>query len=92
MDAADPNRFVHIVTLNLPGFRGMKDKTKLQKERWVKTFDEGHCDYCFVISAYHAEIQMLGSMWAHGSGGRISHEGENSARMKKRVRGVFTIR
>ena len=63
MDAEDPNRFVHIVTLNFPDFKGMKDKPELRKEQWVKTFYEGYHDYYFVINArcigaYHVKIQV----------------------------------
>jgi hypothetical protein len=41
MDAHDPNRFVHIVTLTSADFRAMNDKPDLRKEQWVKTFYEG---------------------------------------------------
>lgn len=63
MDAEDPNRFVHIVTLTSSDFRGMNDKPDLRKEQWVKTFYEGHHDYYFVINtrcikSYHLEIQV----------------------------------
>jgi len=63
MDAHDPNRFVHIVTLNSAYFRAMKDKPELRKEQWVKVFYEGCRDYYFVINArclkaYHLKIQV----------------------------------
>ncbi len=63
MDAADPNRFVHIVTLNAPDFLGMKDKPEMQKEQWTKIFYEGNHDYYFIINAlcidaYHVKIQV----------------------------------
>lgn len=63
MDAEDPNRFVHIVTLNFPEFMATKDKSELREEQWVKTFYEGDRDYYFVIntrsiSAYHLKIQV----------------------------------
>jgi len=63
MDAADPNRFVHIITLNAPDFRGMKDKPEMKKEQWTKTFYEGNHDYYFIINAlcidaYHVKIQV----------------------------------
>jgi len=63
MDAADPNRFVRIITLDFRDFLAMKDKPDLRKEQWGSTFYEGYHDYYFVINArcidsYHLKIQV----------------------------------
>jgi hypothetical protein len=63
MDAADPNRFVKIITLYNIDFRGMKDTPDLRKEQWVSTFREGYRSYYFVIntlciSSYDLKIQV----------------------------------
>lgn len=63
MDAADPNRFVRIITLDFRDFLAAKDNPNLRKEQWVSTFYEGYHDYYFVINArcidsYHLKIQV----------------------------------
>jgi len=63
MDAADPNRFVRIITLDFRDFLAAKDNPDLRKEQWVSTFYEGYHDYYFVINArcidsYHLKIQV----------------------------------
>lgn len=63
MDAEDPNRFVHIVTLRSSEFMAMKGKSELREEQWVKTFYEGQKDYYFVINtqsigSYHLKVQV----------------------------------
>jgi len=63
MDAADPNRFVKIVTLRLSEFLSAKENPDLKKQQWVHTFYEGNHDYYFVINtrcidSYNLKIQV----------------------------------
>lgn len=51
MDAADPNRFVRIVTLQRPELIQGEDAAAAWKaENWKETFYEGQRDYWFVIN------------------------------------------
>lgn len=51
MDAADPNRFVRIVTLQRADLiQGEKSTSKWKEENWKETLYEGQKDYWFVIN------------------------------------------